>query len=370
MKVIERIELIRSIAVELQQRMSTLQINAYLSRHGIAITGTEIPASKRIYVEQLLENIPDASLIVIGKELNQPVPEQTTGSSPYLTNLMDKHVLRDCQADFERAVDNLTSDPDQALASACSTLESICKAILDKMYLDYPKDQSIQPLVNTVARAMNLSPDGHADPEIKAILGGLASACQGIGSIRTKSSSAHGKGAKNYRLEERHARLAIGAATTISIFLIETFQNRFANKVAISEVTRQEVLKLVTTGRNFYGKLEMMDFLGRVFPLDEMPSTDVRVKTARGDIIQHMIANYDWQEGFLLYEYLNLLHCDDELFMKFVCQVLHPVAIEDNDSAKLLANAINLHLMADGYELQSKSKISGRDVFSFRRLKI
>ncbi len=371
MKVIDRVNLVKAIAVELQKTMSTTQINTYLGGHNVPTEDTTHADSKRLYVEKLLKPIPENVVIQIGKELKLKVPEQASPNASYLSNLMDAHALVYCQTDFQRAVDTLASDPDQALGSACSLLESICKAILDKMHLGYPKDQSIQPLVSTVAKAMNLSPEGHADPDLKAILGGLASASQGIGTIRTKSSSAHGKGRKNYRLEERHARLAIGAATTIGIFLIETFQARFAITNAISELTLQSVLSTILSSRQpFHGKLDMLDFLSRIFLLDKMPSTDGRFKTAREDIIQHMIANADWDEGFLLSEYLNLEQCDDEIFMKFVCQVLHPVAIIDDPSATKLSDTMNSHLRLDGYELFAKSKISGRNVYSYKRIKI
>jgi hypothetical protein len=83
-----------------------------------------------------------------------------------------------------------------------------------------------------------------------------------------------------------------------------------------------------------------------------------------------MIANYDWEDGFLLSEYLDLLHCEDDLFMKFICQVLHPEAISEGDFANTLADSLNIQLKNDGYEVESKRKISGRNVYSYRRFKI
>ena len=132
--------------------------------------------------------------------------------------------------DFERAMSFIESDPEQAMGSASSILESICKAILERLDVGLPKDQTLKSLVKATYSAMDLSPESHADPDIKQVLGGIANAAVGIGVIRTKHSSFHGRsdGQKKYRLTARHARLAVGSATVLGCFLIETYLERFA----------------------------------------------------------------------------------------------------------------------------------------------
>jgi Abortive infection C-terminus len=53
---------------------------------------------------------------------------------------------------------------------------------------------------------------------------GLLAIVEGIGTLRTHASSAHGAGKTTYRLEPRHARLAIHAAHTVVLFSLETGQ--------------------------------------------------------------------------------------------------------------------------------------------------
>ena len=77
---------------------------------------------------------------------------------------------------------------------------------------------------------MQLSPDGQADDDIKRILGGLVNVGAGIATLRTKYSNFHGKGKRQYRLGKRHARLAVNSLTTTGLFLLETYQERFANE--------------------------------------------------------------------------------------------------------------------------------------------
>ena len=65
---------------------------------------------------------------------------------------------------------------------------------------------------------------------MKQILSGLSSIAVGVAALRTHKGSAHGHidagPAKNYRLESRHARLAVHAAHTMALFVLETWEAR------------------------------------------------------------------------------------------------------------------------------------------------
>lgn len=129
--------------------------------------------------------------------------------------------------DFDRATAQANQDPEDAITSACSTLESVCKCILDEMGELYPSQQDISGLVQAVEKELNLSP-GREDiePDIKRILGGLANVSRGIGALRTHSGDAHGRGKLSSRVDSRIARLAIHAASTVALFFIETWEKQ------------------------------------------------------------------------------------------------------------------------------------------------
>ncbi len=131
--------------------------------------------------------------------------------------------LPNVKTDFERALSSIESDPGGAITSACSTLESVAKSILDGLGKPYPKDQSIQPLVSAILKELTLAPDQYSEAEIKRILGGLVNIPAGIGVLRTKYGDAHGRGTQFAQLLPRHARLAVNAASTIGLFLLETY---------------------------------------------------------------------------------------------------------------------------------------------------
>jgi hypothetical protein len=132
------------------------------------------------------------------------------------------------EADLQRALAQADNDPEDAITSACSTVESVCKCILDDMGKEYPARQDIRGLVTEVSKHLNLSPSRDDLPtdwaaDIKQILGGLASVTGGIGALRTHAGDAHGRGKRQVLVDARIARLAIHAASTVSLFFIETW---------------------------------------------------------------------------------------------------------------------------------------------------
>lgn len=137
------------------------------------------------------------------------------------------------EADLQRALAQADNDPEDAITSACSTVESVCKCILDDMGKEYPAKQDIRGLVTEVSKHLNLSPGREDLPtewaaDIKQILGGLASVTGGIGALRTHAGDAHGRGNRKVPVDSRIARLAIHAASTVSLFFIETW-NRMSD---------------------------------------------------------------------------------------------------------------------------------------------
>lgn len=151
-----------------------------------------------------------------------------TGGTASVTEIFGSTTLSlpNVKADFDRALSSIESDPAGATTSACSTLESVAKSILDGLGKPYPREQSIQPLVSAILRELTLAPDQYSETEIKRILGGLVNIPAAIGVLRTRYGDAHGKGTEFAQLLPRHARLAVNAASTIGLFLIEVYLDR------------------------------------------------------------------------------------------------------------------------------------------------
>lgn len=122
---------------------------------------------------------------------------------------------------------------------------------------------------------------------------------------------------------------------------------------------------------SLYGRLDEIPFLERIFPLDEMPSTDRRYTSAREDIIKHTVANDDWPPFWIFSdERFHLLDCDDAIFLDFICTIFHPVVRKDIEPWKVFLDKINENLNVDGYELRKVRAISGHSVYSWTLLSI
>jgi hypothetical protein len=68
----------------------------------------------------------------------------------------------------------------------------------------------------------------------------------------------------------------------------------------------------------WYGNLEQAGFLGRLFDLSQLPSTDRRYSTADEDIFKHTVLNDDWPDEWVFTDSrFNILHLPDKLFLDF-----------------------------------------------------
>jgi hypothetical protein len=140
--------------------------------------------------------------------------------------------------DLERALSSVASDPEDAVTSACSTVESVCRSIILELKMDLPASKDIKGLYNAVKGPLGLAPD-RADVDsaiandVRTILSGLITTTQGIGSLRTHAGDAHGRERGYSRIDERIARLAIHSASTLSLFLIDTWQKKCPSRPLI-----------------------------------------------------------------------------------------------------------------------------------------
>ena len=125
--------------------------------------------------------------------------------------------------EFTRALSNVEKSPREAVSAASNILESVCKVYIAERGLEMPSKQDLKPVWTVVRKDLGFDPGVIEDQDLQTILTGLLAIVDGIGALRTHASSAHGAGKTQYKLEPRHARLAIHAAHTITLFILESW---------------------------------------------------------------------------------------------------------------------------------------------------
>lgn len=128
------------------------------------------------------------------------------------------------QEEFERILKHVDEDPPTAVTASCALLEALFKHyIAEHPALVIPTKESIKPLWDVVRKDIGFDPSLHADEDLRKVLSGLGSIVDGIACLRTKKGSAHGHGKTQYKVKPRHARLLAHSASTLAVFILETW---------------------------------------------------------------------------------------------------------------------------------------------------
>ena len=130
-----------------------------------------------------------------------------------------------------RLHDATDSDPELAIGTAKELVESACKTILEERGRILNPEWDLARLGKETRECLTLLPSDVPDAakgaeSIKKLLANLGVVVQSLGEVRNLYGTGHGKGAKRQALKPRHARLAVGAATSLAAFLLETHWER------------------------------------------------------------------------------------------------------------------------------------------------
>jgi len=144
---------------------------------------------------------------------------------------------------------------------------------------------------------------------------------------------------------------------------LQTFPDR--PELARDRQARQNIIDGIRMENiSWSGKLEDVEFLERVYDLKSMPSSDSRFDSAAGDIWQHRVNNFDWDDDWIFSDArFDLLGCSLDIFLNFLCQMVHPVVRPDRTESEALVQQFNDQLRQIGWHLVEIEKIGGRPRF-------
>jgi AbiJ N-terminal domain 3/TIR domain len=133
----------------------------------------------------------------------------------------------------------------------------------------------------------------------------------------------------------------------------------------ITELTRYDIVNALLADRDqpFYGTLDSISFLKRIWNLESMPSQDSRFKTAEGDIWQHTVNNDDWDDDFLLKNRLRISAIPDQQFARFLEACIEPAVVRSSERIEKLASLFSQYLEQDGFRMRESGRVSGRAIY-------
>lgn len=129
---------------------------------------------------------------------------------------------------WQKALERKQLEPEGAITSARTLIESVLKYILDEQKIGYSENTELSILYKEVANSLNLAPEQHQEQIFKQILGGANGIISGLGALRNKLGDAHGKSKRSIKPSERHSELAVNLAGSMAVFLFKTFKNKKA----------------------------------------------------------------------------------------------------------------------------------------------
>ena len=153
-----------------------------------------------------------------------------TGSLGSPARSLQEHIgdrdFESINGEFERALHSVDTNARDAVSAASNILEAVCKTIIDDEHLEMPAKQDLKNVWAVVRKHLRFDPGAVADQDLQRILTGLFSIVEGTASLRTHASTAHAQGRKPYKIEPRHARLAVHAAHTVALFVLKSWEKR------------------------------------------------------------------------------------------------------------------------------------------------
>jgi hypothetical protein len=128
---------------------------------------------------------------------------------------------------IRRIEHSIQTDPALAIGTAKELIETCCKTILEERRKPVRGTPDIATLTKETLKELKLVPEGVPDVArgsdvIKRVLQNLGAIGNGLAELRGLYGTGHGKHGKATGLTARHARLAVGAASTLVTFLFDT----------------------------------------------------------------------------------------------------------------------------------------------------
>jgi hypothetical protein len=179
--------------------------------------------------EESLDVAPSAEVIAPAGKCRQ-VAARLLAGGPSLNPLKEHAKILNANhlaEQVRRLEASVESDPSLAIGTAKELIETCCKTILAERGKPIVGMPDVSTLTKETLRELKLVPEGIPDAArgadvIKRLLSNLGTIGNGLAELRGLYGTGHGKHGSTTGLGVRHAKLAVGAAATLVVFLFET----------------------------------------------------------------------------------------------------------------------------------------------------
>ena len=191
-------------------------------------------------VRRTLHGMPPDVLIKIAIDLGIETPGMLPSIPMFQNTLKDQNP--NAQENFERAIKNVGSHPDDAVALANSTFESVLKTIVADGGLDLTSEAISRDvgkaLSNKVIPALGFASGKEAPKAVNRLASSLLGMASAVSDLRNDKSSAHGSAPDDYVIDDPlWAELVVNATAAVGLFLWE-----FYSKTKLIAEPTQEAL--------------------------------------------------------------------------------------------------------------------------------
>jgi hypothetical protein len=129
------------------------------------------------------------------------------------------------QRDWKKALERRYNEPEAAITSARSLLETVCKYVLDQLGIVYNDTEELPGLYKLCSKNLGLSPMPATDGPFKELLSGCISVVNGLSAIRNKVGDAHGR-TNSATPKVHHSELIVNIAGSVASFLLATLREK------------------------------------------------------------------------------------------------------------------------------------------------
>ena len=177
------------------------------------------------HYESYVQN-PDVALVENCKVIAVRLKSGTTSLSSLKSNeaVCDSNYI---SKQIRRMETSIHEDPSLAIGTAKELIETCCKTILAERGIVIGSSDDIPKLTKAVLKSLDLVPENVDEATrgadvVKRLLSNLGTIGNNLAELRGLYGTGHGKAGSTNGLAARHAKLAVGSASTLVTFLFDS----------------------------------------------------------------------------------------------------------------------------------------------------